>query len=299
VTITNNIVSPQVADTDVGIILSVIPRITPEGKVIMDVIANKSALSGQSVVIFADATTGNTVESPIINRTRATTSVKVQDGQTIVVGGMITSTDSNTTRKVPWLGDLPVVGHAFRYDQNRQDRTELLIFLTPRIVTNECDAEVIKQVETERLHFFEQDAEEMHGPLFGLPERRQYPSGLSYPIISQELPGGAKNAFPLPGGVKVPPGSFPVPDQQSNLPTAPGSVPQGFDPNNPSAMPVDGQGMLMPGPGSAGYCPDPYCEGTPSFGGPVIHPPPIDPPTNSRRVQEVYGGWYGREPLAH
>ncbi|QDT52965.1 Type II secretion system protein D precursor [Caulifigura coniformis] len=159
---------PQIGDTPVGIILSVIPRITPEGKIIMELIANNSALSDQSVPVFVNAD-GSTIDSPIINQSRAQTTVKVPDGQTIVVGGMITSTDRHLTRKVPWLGDLPVIGHAFRFDQNVNNRTELIIFLTPRIVRRDLDSEIIKQVEAERLNFFETDVETMHGPLFGVP----------------------------------------------------------------------------------------------------------------------------------
>lgn len=160
---------PVFADTNVGIILSVIPRITPEGKIIMELIANNSALSGASVPLFTNTDGSSTVSSPIINQSKATTTVKVPDGQTIVVGGMISSSDTATTRKVPWLGDLPVIGHAFRWDQNVNNRQELIIFLTPRIVRRDLDSEIIKQVEAERLNFFETDVETMHGPLFGVP----------------------------------------------------------------------------------------------------------------------------------
>jgi general secretion pathway protein D len=166
---TNGVSQPTFADTNVGIILSVIPRITPEGKIIMELIANNSALSGESVPLFTNTDGSATVSSPIINQSKATTVVKVPDGQTIVVGGMITSTDSQASRKVPWLGDLPVIGHAFRYDQQSNDRSELIIFLTPRIVRRDLDSEIIKQVEAERLHFFETDVETMHGPLYGVP----------------------------------------------------------------------------------------------------------------------------------
>ncbi|MGB0739889.1 MAG: 4-alpha-glucanotransferase, partial [Planctomycetaceae bacterium] len=68
------------------------------------------------------------------------------------------------------LGDLPIIGQAFRYDSSASNRTELLIFLTPRIVLSDLDSELIKQVESERMHFIESDAEELHGPLFSVPE---------------------------------------------------------------------------------------------------------------------------------
>jgi hypothetical protein len=82
---------------------------------------------------------------------------------------MITKTDQNAERKVPWLGDLPIIGKVFRYDLFEYKRTELLIFLTPRIVRSDADMEMIKQVETGRMHFFQDDVESIHGPIFGVP----------------------------------------------------------------------------------------------------------------------------------
>ena len=84
---------------------------------------------------------------------------------------MITTLDDVTERKVPWLGDLPVVGKVFRTDIEKTRRTELLIFLTPRVIHNSLDSEMIKQVEASRLHYMESAAEEVHGPLFGVPEQ--------------------------------------------------------------------------------------------------------------------------------
>ena len=83
---------------------------------------------------------------------------------------MITSTDDVIERKVPGLGDLPVIGHAFRHDIATTRRTELLIFLTPRIVHNSLDSEMIKQIEASRISFCEGCAERVHGPLFAVPE---------------------------------------------------------------------------------------------------------------------------------
>ncbi|MBX3444422.1 MAG: hypothetical protein KF774_18630 [Planctomyces sp.] len=207
VVVTQNIVSPDVQDTEVGILLSVIPRITPEGMVIMQLIANKSEVSGVSVPIFTDTTTGNVISSPIINQSRATTTIKVPDGQTVVVGGIITSNDNTSTRKVPWLGDLPVIGHAFRYDQKRNDRTELIIFLTPRVVRRDIDSEIIKQVESERLHYFIEDVEAMHGPLFGVPKDGW--SGDPNCPPEMILPQGVEGGLLLPG--ELPPGAI-LPD---------------------------------------------------------------------------------------
>ncbi|MSR59543.1 MAG: hypothetical protein EXS05_18190 [Planctomycetaceae bacterium] len=157
---------PIVEQRSIGIILQVIPRVTPEGKVVMSVVARKDALSQQSVPLFVNPN-GSTVSSPIIDTTNALTTVSVQSGQTIVLGGMITKRDETLERKVPLLGDIPVLGQAFRYDYKRSVRTELLIFLTPRVVHNDAEAESFKEIETQRINFIEAEAEMMHGPLFG------------------------------------------------------------------------------------------------------------------------------------
>ena len=175
VTQTVNSTSPNITYQQVGITLRVTPRITPDGMIAMNVFADKSSLSPVGVPVFVDASTGAAVESPIINQSQAVTTVNVPNGQTIVIGGMITKSDGTSERKVPWLGDLPLIGKAFRYDGTQIARTELLIFLTPRIVLSDIDSELIKQVESERMHFIESDAEEIHGPLYSVPASTEHP----------------------------------------------------------------------------------------------------------------------------
>ncbi|MFN9719179.1 MAG: secretin N-terminal domain-containing protein [Planctomycetota bacterium] len=174
--------NPQIVRQDTGITLEVTPRITPDGIVAMQVFAEKSSIGG-SVPVFVN-TDGSSIESSIINQSVADTVVNVPNGQTIVIGGMITKSDESLERKVPWLGDLPVIGRAFRYDGTTVARTELLIFLTPRIVLSDLDSELIKQVESERIHFIESEAEEIHGPLYSVPRSD------SHEMIETELPEG-------------------------------------------------------------------------------------------------------------
>ena len=160
---------PTTEFVDTGIILTVTPRINVEGNIVMDISAVKSTLTAQGVPLIADPTTGAVIESPIIDITTARATVGVPNGQTVVLGGMITKNDDTIERKVPWLGDIPILGQAFRYDSTRTRRTELLIFLTPRVIHNDADSELIKQVESERLHFIESEAEKVHGPLYAIP----------------------------------------------------------------------------------------------------------------------------------
>ncbi len=162
---------PTLEERAVGIQLTVTPRVSPDGTIVMEVVATKDQISpNNSVPISADPVTGTTFQSPVIDTATAQASVSVRDGQTIVLGGMITRTEGTTERKVPWLADLPLLGAVFRYDYHSLRRTELLIFLTPRIMKTPADYEEQKQVEAERMSFSIEDAEEIHGPLFSMPK---------------------------------------------------------------------------------------------------------------------------------
>jgi type II secretion system protein D len=210
-TTAQGLANPNVSQQQVGITLRVTPRITPDGIIAMSVFADKSSLSGQTVPIFGNSV-GNTFDSPIINQSQAVTTVNVPNGQTIVMGGMITKDDNTLERKVPWLGDLPVVGRAFRYDSTITSRTELLIFLTPRIVLSDLDSELMKQVEAERMHFIESEAEEVHGPLYSVPnpatsEDQEPQEG---EVLSPEMP--IRELLEPDRVPKVPPTARPIPE---------------------------------------------------------------------------------------
>jgi type II secretory pathway component GspD/PulD (secretin) len=164
-------VSPTVEIRQAGIILQVVPRISPDGRVVMDVAAERSTYlpEDQGVTIFSDPATGRTIRAPRKDISTARASVAVSNEQTVVLGGMISSSNTTITRKVPCLGDLPFLGLPFRYNFTQNVKKELLIFLTPRVIKTDADSEYIKQVETARIHFMEQDAEEIHGPIMGMP----------------------------------------------------------------------------------------------------------------------------------
>lgn len=163
---------PQITRDPSGILLEVTPRITPDDRIVMQVHAERSKydLSSTNAVTLVAAGNGSgAITSPVKDISTALTTVSVANEQTIVLGGLIQKTDDQITRKVPWLGDIPILGQAFRFDSHSMRRTELLIFLTPRIIKNNSVSEIIKQIESERLHFSECEAEAMHGPLFGVP----------------------------------------------------------------------------------------------------------------------------------
>jgi type II secretion system protein D len=114
---------------NVGVNLSVTPRIAPDGFVKMDVSTTNSTISSATVRVNANATV------PIINQRIANTTVSVQSGQTILIGGLIGTLDDKRVSKVPGISNIPILGHLFRSNRNRQERRELLILLTPQVLT--------------------------------------------------------------------------------------------------------------------------------------------------------------------
>jgi type II secretion system protein D len=135
---------------NVGIQLEVTPRINPDGVVKMDVSPTISSLSSSSVAVSS----GFTV--PIINSRSATTTVSVQDGQTVVIGGLISTEDDERVTKIPWLGDIPYIGAAFKRTKKTRVRSELLIILTPHVIKEPGDAEKFSRENIDSSNIFEQ-----------------------------------------------------------------------------------------------------------------------------------------------
>jgi general secretion pathway protein D len=153
-----------VALENVGLILGVTPRISPDGMVVMEIDAEKSDVAPEIEGIpISVSATGAVVRSPRYNITTAQTTVSTASGETIVLGGLITKNEQRLNRSVPYLSDIPVIGWAFRYDQYRHRRTELLIILTPHVVRSSEDAERLKQIEAARMHWCAADVHAIHG----------------------------------------------------------------------------------------------------------------------------------------
>jgi type IV pilus assembly protein PilQ len=108
--------------------LEVTPQITPEGNVILDVDVNKDSVGRSTVAGFA------------IDTKHVKTQVLVENGGTVVLGGIFTQTEKTELNKVPLLGDIPVVGNLFKNNARSTNKTELLVFITPKIVTDRSAA---------------------------------------------------------------------------------------------------------------------------------------------------------------
>ncbi len=103
------------------------PHINPDGQVILDVAPEISSLSDVSLTISPG------VNEPIINTRSAESRVEVMSGQTVVIGGLMEDRKTSTVDKVPILGDIPILGEAFKRTRKSKQKTELLIFMTPHV----------------------------------------------------------------------------------------------------------------------------------------------------------------------
>jgi len=108
--------------------LEVTPQVTPEGNVILDVDISKDSVGRATTAGFA------------INTKHVRTQVQIENGGTVVIGGIFEQLDREDITKVPWLGDIPYVGYLFKTRTVQTAKTEMLIFLTPKIVTDRTAA---------------------------------------------------------------------------------------------------------------------------------------------------------------
>ncbi|MEM9761998.1 MAG: type II secretion system secretin GspD [Pseudomonadota bacterium] len=127
---------------DTGVILTLRPRVSSRGRVILDVRQEVSD-------VVTTATSG--IDSPTIQQRIVESTVAVDDGQAIVIGGLIRETLARTQQKIPLLGDIPLLGAAFRNTSDSDERTELLIIITPRVIRNNAEARAVTEEYREAL----------------------------------------------------------------------------------------------------------------------------------------------------
>ncbi|MBX3373668.1 MAG: hypothetical protein KF817_07525 [Phycisphaeraceae bacterium] len=135
-------------EKELGIVLNVTPSINPDGFVRMTVEPRIENLTQRTTQI------NENLESPVITVRRASTTVTVHDGQTIVIGGLISDRFERRERKVPFLGDLPLVGLLFRSEREQSTKTEFLIVLTPHVISSPSEFDRVSELtarETDRL----------------------------------------------------------------------------------------------------------------------------------------------------
>ena len=151
-------------DREVGLIMNVRPRVGADGLIIMDVDAIRSARDDNNgTTIPTGSATGETVLINDIIQTTAQSVVAAYSGQTVIFGGLIQKERTSASSRVPYVSDIPLIGNLFKFDRESEVRSELLVFLTPMLVTGEEDLEYVRQVESSRMSWCLADVVEAHG----------------------------------------------------------------------------------------------------------------------------------------
>ena len=196
-------VTSNVTEANVGLILLVTPRISQDGRVIMEIGAEKSSLGSDSDAIPVYTSGNQVIKSPTIDTTQVMTAVSAVNGETVMLGGLITNTKSKISRGVPYISDIPVVGWLFRYDKASEERRELIIVMTPRVVQDRSDSEKVKRIEASKMSWCLQDAMGINGSM-GLynplgPSKSVSPKVRNLPFLEmdsmEEIPASAVHPY--------------------------------------------------------------------------------------------------------
>ena len=148
---------PNFTDMPVSLDLGIVPTISPEGTIVMNVLLKKEKLG-------PDVRAGEYIQ-PSIDNANLQTVVSAANNQTVVLGGLITKDESKLRRKVPLLGDIPVLGKMFRFEVDQTLRKELLVILTPRIVKDQDDSDQVRQMEYARMNWCLNNVVQVHGDI--------------------------------------------------------------------------------------------------------------------------------------
>jgi general secretion pathway protein D len=160
----NGLINLNTVPVSVGLILEILPRISPDDTVTMLVRAERSRLGpeNEETAIAVDDS-GTVVRTPQVELARAETVVSVRSGQTAVFSGLLTSNTATLSRRVPLLADIPLLGPLFRFDSTTDEESELLIIMTPHVVRSPDDVDRITQIETSRMNWCLADVVKLNG----------------------------------------------------------------------------------------------------------------------------------------
>jgi general secretion pathway protein D len=178
---------------DVGITLRLTPQISEGAMVRLALFEEVSAIVPNALLDANEVGPTTTVRS-------ASTTINVRDGQTVVIGGLISDSINNRESKVPFLAEMPVLGHLFKNTERNKNKINLLIFLTPHIIKDEGDAAEVSIAERDRFRDIMDSAgaprrhpDPLDMPSFNLPEEREVPA--AEPGASAVPPAGGGGAL--------------------------------------------------------------------------------------------------------
>ena len=141
----NTAIVNSITMQDTGVILSVTPRINESGRVQLEI--------EQEVSAVVKTTTSN-INSPTIQQRRVKTTVVVNDGEVLALGGMIQEQATKTSNQVPLLGDIPGLGAVFSNRNNEVKKTELIILITPRVVRDGTESRLVTEEYRRKMNVY-------------------------------------------------------------------------------------------------------------------------------------------------
>ena len=163
-TTTLGAVTQDITFEDVGVILEVTPRVSPDGLIVLTVNAENSSVGPESTgTAVGVASDGSIINAQQILKTEATTTLSARSGQTVVFSGLISENKVHIERGIPIISDLPVIGPLFKFESDTASRSELLIIMTPTLVTDDSDLTAVNNDAMDRMHWCLSDVSEVFG----------------------------------------------------------------------------------------------------------------------------------------
>jgi general secretion pathway protein D len=150
---------------DIGTIVSITPRISDGGLVSLELSVEESSLDSREIgrkdtsTTAAVASSSSTFSVPAFNKTTAKTVISIKDGQTIAIGGLIRKTKDVSSQGVPFLSKIPVIGFFFGKNKDANERRELILLLTPHIITDEIQSKTVTDEFREKIEGLKKDYE--------------------------------------------------------------------------------------------------------------------------------------------
>ena len=279
----------------IGVTMRVTPRVSADGRILMRVEPQVSSVSPTLVPL------GNGTSSPAFNVQTVQTTVLAADGETVVLGGLISKSDSRSENGIPFFKNIPYIGALFRYRSQVVGKRELIIIMTPKIMRGELDQATVLSEEVRRMNWCVPDVAKIHG--HGMDVIGPAMKGAN-PVPVPTYPSAGPAYFgPLggdanPGMLVVPQAAAPyttlppgmVAQPPMSLPAAPTPMPSGAPMTSPVIPPAGGGAAIppIPAPGGGGT---PIMSAPPANHGvtPVGYGP-VAPPMPAAPVAPVAGG---------
>ncbi len=189
-----------VSRQDIGLILRVKPQISENGLVKMQIYQEVSSIQSQVPN-----------QGPILNKRDIETNVIIDDGQTLVLGGLIENNYTDSTSGIPWLSQIPIIGALFRYDNSSRTKTNLLVFIRPYVLRDKGQDQ---EITASRMQFMEDKQGKFSPSTMLLPKPNDLPKlrDATAPIVAPGTPVPASSPI-IPGAVAPPPSAPTIPTE--------------------------------------------------------------------------------------